>query len=221
VNQTQLTRERIVDTALRISDGEPDLGRLTVRRLASELGVGTMTLYSYFRSKEEILDAMADRVLGGLELEPARDGEGPDDAIRAVARGFLLMMREHPVVVRLLASRVTDSQQALRGGMEAVLVRLLDSGLSGPLAIRCYSFLVTYTLGFVSYGVRRPWAEPGVVDAAELRRRRSHFYAGLPIEEFPVMVGLANELVGLPDEEQYTAAIEAFIRGTVVPAKFD
>ena len=45
-----LTRERIVDTALRISDTEVDLRRLTVRRLAQELRVGTMTLYSYFRS---------------------------------------------------------------------------------------------------------------------------------------------------------------------------
>ena len=38
---TQLTRERIVEAALRISDNEPDLSGLTVRRLAGELGVGT------------------------------------------------------------------------------------------------------------------------------------------------------------------------------------
>ncbi|URN00973.1 TetR/AcrR family transcriptional regulator [Actinomadura madurae] len=66
-----LTRERIVETAVRIGDSE-SLDTLTVRRLAGELGVGAMTLYSYFRNKEEILDAMADHVLGGMELPPPR-----------------------------------------------------------------------------------------------------------------------------------------------------
>ena len=206
---TNLSREVIVDTALRICDEEPDLGRLTVRKLASDIGVGTMSLYSYFRSKEEILDAVADRVLGGLELSPATDDETPADAIREVARALMVMMREHPVIVRLFTNRVTDSQLALRGGMEAVLQRLIDAGLPGPLAIRCYSFLVTYTLGFVSYTLNRRWTSGEEAD--ELRRRRTHFYAGLPLEEFPVMVGLSRELVELPADSQYQFAVEGFI----------
>jgi AcrR family transcriptional regulator len=76
-------------------------------------------IFHYFRSKDEILDAMADQVLGGMTLEPG-EGDSPADAIRAVAAAFRTMMREHPVVVRLLAGRVTDSQVALRGAMEAI-----------------------------------------------------------------------------------------------------
>jgi AcrR family transcriptional regulator len=210
-----LSRERIIEVALRISDNEPDLERLTVRRLANELGVGTMTLYGYFRSKDEILDAMADEVLGGLELGPRADDEGPAEAIRIVATAFLEMMRTHPVVVRLLAGRVTDSTVALRGAMEAVLERLIDSGLPGPLAVRCYSFLITYTIGFVTYILPRPWAGSDEPEALEWRRRRSHFYAGLPIEEFPVMVKLAQELVELPADWQYEAGVHAFIDSTL------
>ena len=213
-HDTQLTRERIVEVALRISDDEADLSGLTVRRLAEELGVGTMTLYSYFRSKDEILDAMADHVLGGMKLEPG-DGEGPGDAIRAVAAAFRTLMREHPVVVRLLAGRVTNSQAALRGAMEAVLQRLINAGIPGPLAVRCYSFLITYTLGFVTYTLRRPWGRSDDPDAPEQRRRRSHFFAGLPIDDFPVMVSLAQELVELPADWQYEAGIEAFIDSTL------
>jgi len=77
--------------------------------------------------------------------------------------------------------------------MEAVLQRLVDSGISGPLAVRCYSFLITYTIGFVTYTLPRPWGGSDNPDAAEWRRRRSHFYAGLPIDDFPVMVSLAQE----------------------------
>src|SRR5918999_5584598 len=115
---TALSAQRIIDAALRISDADGDLDRLTVRRLAADLGVGTMTLYSYFRSKDEILDGMADHVLGRMEL-PAAPATGPADALRTVGHAFLALMQEHPSVVRLLASRVTSSRTALRGAMEA------------------------------------------------------------------------------------------------------
>lgn len=211
---TQLTRESIIEVALQIAESAPDFEALTLRRLAGELGVGTMTLYSYFRSKDEILDATADEVLGRLKLDLPED-EDPADAIRAVAHAFLSMMREHHLVVHLLAARVTDSQAALHGGMEIPLQRLVNAGLPAEIAVRTYSFLITYTLGFVAYVLPRPWATSDDPEAAEWRRRRSHYYAGLPIDEFPVMVGCARELVDLPADSQYEAAVEAYIDSTV------
>lgn len=211
---TPLTPERIIEAALRIADAEADLDQLTVRRLAGDLGVGTMTLYSYFRSKDEILDGMADYVLGRMPL-PAEPDATPADAIRTVAQAFLTMMREHPSVVRLLASRVTDSFAALQGAMEAVLARLVDAGLPGPLAVRCYGFLITYAIGFVSYQTPRPWGRLDAEDpeeAAEKRRQRRHFYAGLPIDDFPRMVHLAEHLVELPTDEQYQRGVDAFVQ---------
>jgi AcrR family transcriptional regulator len=207
-----LTPDQIIEAALRIADVEADLDQLTVRRLAGGLGVGTMTLYSYFRSKENILDGMADYVLGRMPLPDTPDAT-PAEAIRTVARAFLTMMREHPSVVRLFATRVTDSLPALRGAMEAVLARLVDAGIPGPVAVRCYGFLITYTIGFVSYQLPRPWGggPKADEDLAESRRRRVHFYAGLPASEFPHMVELADVLVGLPSDEQYMAGVEAFI----------
>ncbi|MCP9972259.1 TetR/AcrR family transcriptional regulator [Actinomadura madurae] len=125
-----LTRERIVETAVRIGDSE-SLDTLTVRRLAGELGVGAMTLYSYFRNKEEILDAMADHVLGGMELPPA-ETDDPVDVLVSCGRAFRAMMLAHPCVVRLLSTRVTDSIDALDGAMEDVLVRLESAASKAP-----------------------------------------------------------------------------------------
>jgi AcrR family transcriptional regulator len=210
----QLTREAIIEVALHISETESDLDALTVRRLAGELGVGAMTLYSYFRNKDEIFDALADEVLGRLALDLPED-ESPADAIRAVADAFLSMMRDRPCATRLLAGRVTDSQTALRGGMERVLQRLVNSGLPGPLAVRCYGFLITYALGFATYVLPRPWGGSDVPEAAEWRRRRTHVYAALPTDEFPVMVSLAGELAELPADWQYEAGVEAFIDSTL------
>lgn len=207
---TSLTPERIIDAALRISDTEADLDRLTVRRLASELGVGTMTLYSYFRSKEDILDAMADHVLGRMTLPPEPD-PGPAEALRTVGHAFLAMMRDHPSVVRLFASRVTDSRAALRGAMESVLQRLVDAGIPGPTAVRCYGFLITYAIGFASYQTPRQWGRGDGELGAEERRQRSHFYAALPIDQFPQVVALADEVADLPSDGQFEAGLEAYI----------
>ncbi|WP_068155415.1 TetR/AcrR family transcriptional regulator [Rhodococcus phenolicus] len=211
---TPLTPELIIEAALRLSDSEADLDRLTVRRLASDLGVGAMTLYSYFRSKEEILDGMADHVLGRMTLPDKPDAD-PAEALRTVGRAFLTMMREHPSVVRLFASRVTDSRAALRGAMEAVLQRLVDAGIPGPTAVRCYGFLITYAIGFASYQAPRPWGRLDGQDDAEARRQRSHFYAALPIDEFPQVVGNAEEVAELASDSQFEAGLSAYIEATV------
>jgi AcrR family transcriptional regulator len=212
--ETALTTERIIEAALRISDAEGDLDRLTVRRLAADLGVGTMTLYSYFRSKDEILDGMADHVLGRMEL-PAEPDAGPADALRTVGRAFLAMMREHPSVVRLFATRVTSSRAALGGAMEAVLRRLVVAGIPGPQAVRCYGFLLTYAIGFASYQAPRQWGRRDRAASAEERRQRTHFYAALPMEDFPQVVQHAEGIAGLPSDEQFEAGLEAYIEATV------
>src|SRR4051812_50158042 len=67
-----LSRERIVEGAIELLDRD-GLDVFSMRRLAEELGVGTMTIYGYFRGKDELLDAVvgagggrvARRVSGG------------------------------------------------------------------------------------------------------------------------------------------------------------
>ncbi|WP_214403506.1 TetR/AcrR family transcriptional regulator [Pseudonocardia lacus] len=222
---SMLTPDRIIEAALRLADGDGDLDRLTVRRLASELGVGAMTLYSYFRSRDDILDGMADHVLGRMRLPP-EPASGPGEAIRQVGFAFLDMMREHPTVVRLLGSRITTSRPALLGAMEAPLRRLVDAGIPGPVAVRCYGFLITYAIGFASYQLPRPWGRtpaPGTdaEERAEERRQRSHVYSALPIDTFPRLVELADELVTLPSDEQFAHGLEAFVTATVARLEED
>ncbi|GAA4920656.1 TetR family transcriptional regulator [Actinomycetospora succinea] len=211
-----LTADRIVDAALAIADQEADLDKLTVRRLAADLDVGVMTLYGYFRNKDEILDAMGDRILGSMDL-PAEVETEPAAALRSLGHAFLAMMRDHPSVVRLLSTRVTDSPGALVNAMEGVLARLAAAGITGPLAVRCYGFLITYALGFAAYQAPRSWGQGQGQDddRSEARRQRSHFYAGLSRDRFPHTVGLAEELPALPTDEQFADGLEAWIAGMV------
>src|SRR5919199_3069026 len=69
----RFTREQLAAAALAIAD-EEGLDAVTMRRVADALGAGTMTLYHYVQSKDELLILMADAMMGEL-LVP--DGEMP------------------------------------------------------------------------------------------------------------------------------------------------
>ena len=216
--RAKLTRENIVAAALEMTDASDGLDAVTVRSLAARLNVGAMTLYGYFRSKEDILDAVADHVMGSLPM-PAKDDESPEEAIRAVADAFLELMKEHPGVVALLASRTTRSQESLRAAMESVLQRLTAAGIPAPLAIHSYGFLIQHAIGYTTYLTPRPWGGPHSPEVAELRRQQQHFYAALPVSQFPVMVEWASDLVMLPARETYDFAVDALVQlvGRLVP----
>ena len=67
VRETELTRERVVRTAIAVADAE-GLAAVTMRRLGTELGVGVMSLYRYVAAKEDLVLLMADHVFGEERL---------------------------------------------------------------------------------------------------------------------------------------------------------
>ena len=72
----RFTRDEIAATAMRIADTE-GFDAVSMRRLAAELDAGTMTLYHYVRTKDELLTLVIDAVMGEVVLgpdEPMPDG---------------------------------------------------------------------------------------------------------------------------------------------------
>jgi AcrR family transcriptional regulator len=205
-----LTTEAIVEMAVRICDTER-IDSLTIRRLASELGVGPMTLYSYFRSKDEILDGVADHVLGSFQV-PEVDGHDAAETIRALAHALLGMMRRHPSVVYLMASRTTTSAKSMKSAMDDVIGCLRTAGFGGDAAVRVYAALMIYALGFASYQLPRQWGLAGG-EATELRRQRTHFYASLPRDEFPNLVELSPMVTTMASDEQFEFGLDALVAG--------
>ena len=88
--------------AVAIIDAE-GLEALTVRRLASELGVAPMTVYSYVRGKEEILDLVVDRVAADIEVPPV-EADWRERA-RALGHGLRAALLAHPDGARLISER--------------------------------------------------------------------------------------------------------------------
>lgn len=98
----KLTAEGIVRAAIGIADAE-GLGALSMRRIAEDLGVAPMSIYTYVPSKAELLDVMLDRAYG--ELAPP-DEDAPWRArLEHVARENRRLFHRHPWLLHIAAGR--------------------------------------------------------------------------------------------------------------------
>src|SRR5689334_25184977 len=95
--QALLTRERIVDAASALVDAE-GLDALSVRRLATELGVQGPSLYNHFATKAEIIDAVADAVIEQVDVSAFGTRPWPE-ALRHWAKSYRAVLAEHPNIV--------------------------------------------------------------------------------------------------------------------------
>src|SRR5262245_13071847 len=91
----KFTRDQIASTALAIADAE-GFDAVSMRRVASELNAGTMTLYYYVRTKDELV-ALMDNALMAEVLIP--EDELPShwyDALSAIALRTWDILIRHP-----------------------------------------------------------------------------------------------------------------------------
>lgn len=176
-----LTREGILEAALALLDRE-GLSALTMRRLGDELGVGTMTLYGYFRSKEELLDAVVDAGASRMSVDQV-DGTWRE-RLRHLVVGLQRALVEHPGVVELRLARPLVTPGALElteVGMEI----LREAGFGKRDAARAYRTLFLYAFGFSAFG-------PGLRGSDD-REQVREVLSTLPPERFPWLLEAAEE----------------------------
>jgi AcrR family transcriptional regulator len=100
--QPRFSRQQIAAAALAIADAE-GFEAVSMRRIARALGAGTMSLYRYIATKEDLLELVADALVG----EALVPGELPADwrqALAAVARQTRATYQRHPWAVQLVAN---------------------------------------------------------------------------------------------------------------------
>ncbi|MFI7233352.1 TetR/AcrR family transcriptional regulator [Nonomuraea angiospora] len=90
----KLTAQAIAERALEIGDAE-GLDTVTIRRLATDLGVTPMALYWHYKNKEQLLVGMADHLIGGFA--PKQADERPwREQFRDLIEGLIRALRTHP-----------------------------------------------------------------------------------------------------------------------------
>ena len=94
----RFTREDIAATAVRVADGE-GLEAISMRRLATELDAGTMTLYYYVHTKDELFTLMIDAVMSE-GIHPLLPGHWRE-AVTQIARGSKQILQGHPWILEI------------------------------------------------------------------------------------------------------------------------
>jgi AcrR family transcriptional regulator len=141
-----LTLEQIVAAALHLID-TGGIAALTTRRLAQEMNVGAMTLYSYVRTKEELLDRVVDSALGAMV--PCPDPVlGWAGNLAAATRAIRLRLVERPGTLEIMLAARNVSASSLDPAREHMLAPLLEAGFSTRSAVEAVSAAQTYAFGF-------------------------------------------------------------------------
>ncbi len=163
VPRNTLSRDAVVDAALTMLDRE-GLDALTMPKLAQHLGVGTMSLYRHVEDKDDLIAAVGERVMHGIQVP-----DGPPHDWQGRVVGYLRALREaaiaHPALSRILADRgltvgpVFDQLEELHG-------ILVTAGLSDTDAVRTFYSLLTYVFGFVIWELPRVHQQPADVYTA-------------------------------------------------------
>ncbi|MFC7306349.1 TetR/AcrR family transcriptional regulator [Streptomyces monticola] len=189
-----LTLERIVAAAVGLADAE-GLDAVSMRRLSTELGTGTMSLYRYVPGKAELLDLMLDRVQS--ETEPAQPSEGSvrwQDAVETLARGHLDLHRRHPWLLKVNQARTVLGPSVLRG-LEATLGPLKGMGLSDPELISVIITVQSWVTGIARLELEATEAarETGLTDSEFWGRQEPYLIKAMESGQFPMLAGLTED----------------------------
>jgi AcrR family transcriptional regulator len=214
--RTRLSKHAVVDRALALADAT-GLESLTIRRLATELGVTPMALYWHFRSKEELTDGLADRIWGEISTDTDPAAPWPQQ-LRGLLESLVAVLRAHPSAAQLL---VESEKQvpAARAVTEVTLAVLQRAGFDARYAAEIARSALWTGLTLV---MNEPGFEPGLSEdeRAELQRRKRVELASLPPERYPCLVAAATWLTACDDPEfHYRFGVDLFIAGVEAMAR--
>ena len=132
---------------------------MTIRSVATELGVAPMSLYRHVRDKDDLLDEVVERLLTRAWQPRASTGEWQAWVTEAAdkLRHFLVtqpaalhVYLQHPVISPAAVARMDMMLDVFRG-----------AGLDEKAARRAYATVHTYTIGFAALEASRArWTAP-------------------------------------------------------------
>ena len=194
-----LTAEGIFRAALRLVDAE-GLDALTMRGLAAELGVATMSLYSHVATKDDLLVGVLNLVNQELRLPP-RDMT-PWEALKSATREFRRVALKHPNLVPLIMRRPPTGSEGLLT-LECALDALRRAGIPPELTGQAYRMSASFAIGFVSLEAGGFFL-PVDLDAGER-------VAPIDVSAIPRIIEVAAYLAKWDADEEFERGMDAIM----------
>jgi len=212
----RLSKHTVTESALKLADAD-GLDALTIRKLAQHLGVTPMALYWHFRSKEELLEGVAEQVWGEIDVNV--NPQAPWWAqLQGLLESLVKVLRAHAAAAQLLLEHEKRNEAALRA-TEITLEILRTAGFDPRHAS-------TIARNALWTGITLVMSEPGynpelsADERAEMQRRGQIELAMLPTAKYPRLVECAAPMTACDDPEfHYRFGIQLFIDGVRAAAQ--
>lgn len=194
-----LTPTAIAAATLAVVDRD-GLDALTMRTVATELGMATMSLYRYVSDRGELEALVVDHVLSAVDASVPSLGSWRERLTELVTR-IRTAVCAHPATVPLILRHRHRSPASLQW-IEATLTVLTEAGFHGRARVIAQRTVVGYLLGMLQNEYYGPLSGAGTTAMAHLSA-----------EEFPLLAETAAEGRDLPADEEFHRGLDIVLRG--------
>lgn len=204
--RAQLTRQRVVAAAIELADDD-GIESISMRRLAQQLGVEAMSLYTHVRNKSDLLDGMADAVISEIPLSV----EGTDwkTSLRRAALAARSVMGRHTWAPRLVETRTVPGPAAL-GYINAVVGILREGGFTIAQTHHALHIFGSRLLGFT----QMLFDDSGELDPEAATKLQSQLGATHPhVVEMALAVTHDGALGPCDDDVEFAFALDLILDG--------
>lgn len=211
---TPLTRESIVSSAISIADKE-GLSSVSFRKIGAFMGAGHMRLYTYFATKEELLELMIDTFFGEVVTTEALTSDWREN-IRIISRKIRKAALNHPWIMDILGSRPHQSPNALiyiEGKLDILYkaseTKDIDSVFLASMALNAY------VIGFIRNELSelRAESEKGLDNQTWQVTTESYMRRMIDTGKFPTLAKVLNNAKQIPLETEFIHGLECVLDG--------
>ncbi len=206
-----LSRERILAAALQLVDAD-GVEALSMRRLATALGVDPMAIYRHLPDKAAVIAGMVELVFGEFQVpqvptQTEHKAEEWRGQVRAFAAAYRTLVQTHPNLLVYLITHIEASAPAVLAGGEYLATILHQAGLAPLQVVTASNLIVDYLNGFALGESSGRLGQPGQYE---------NFYRlldVLPADRYPTMRALYGELNEASLQAHITDGLELILAG--------
>ena len=202
-----LSRQAIVAAALALIREDGD-GRLTLRRVASELDTGAASLYVYFANTDELYAAVLDELLGSVDVGR---GAGPwRERLIALLNSYVEVLSAYPALARTAQFKRPSGANSLNL-WEAQLALLDEAGVRPADAAWAVDLLLHVATATAAEQGARARASATAADDV----RVAEVVDGISADTHPHLAAAAGELLSGPAASRMSWGLEVLINGVL------
>jgi hypothetical protein len=181
----KLSRSKIITEAVTLADSD-GFEKLSMRRLADNLGVEAMSLYHYYSSKKELINEMVDSLVPTIDSPDCINDwrEAMKNRAHAIRKVFI----KHPWVAQLFVSGI-NTGPSMFAYSDASIGYLIRAGFSYKMADYAWNIIDSYIYGFNLQAQNFPFKP------SEYQNVAKQYIHMIPKSKYPFVHGMTMQII--------------------------